>query len=533
MEKTKNLSALRLVAFAVALAIILGLSSVMLSFTASAETTNKDIKTGSFTITGKYDGYPCIDLGTELSFYDFVQNYNSFGYGFCVIPIVIKNNVTYYYKSNSSWNCFGYIDVYTATSSNGGTIFYSGTNFYPSSLAGDNGESYKNYKTVIKQASSGDGLVYVRYDYNKSKKEWVLNPTEYSVDFYDYKSNTYATNILPSDIKYVLVSNQSRFLQNKNRNNNWSDLDTIFSDNATFTAAGALPSAEFVSCKSAPTGYPEGVLWFEDWIKEGMQYPYFSWYIRDNGNQHSYSVKFSYNSSQVDTCEKVFNNRFYDELENVKQNPLLLFAESGVIYAASKLKWLVEQTGLLTSITAIQWKNLSYTDSFALSSDDMDFSSCENSGNKVFSVCLSDYSDIGRYFIYRADIIDNVSGQVLDTTFFCPLNKFNKGSSGYGSKIYDYGDNGDDMLDDLINNTPSVDPSIKNPFDISGDVIDNNYGGGSISDLNISDISSSLESSVNSVSVFFRFCWTLFPSQIWSVILLGLSLIIILRVLGR
>lgn len=174
MEKIKNLPVMRFVAFAVALVFILGLSSVMLSFTASAETTNKDIKTGSFTITGKYDGYPCIDLGTELSFYDFVQNYNTFGYGFCVIPIVIKNNVTYYYKSNSSWNCYGYIDVYTATSSNGGTIFYSGTNFYPNSLASDNGESYKNYKTVIKQASSGDGLVYVRYDYDKSKKNGFL-----------------------------------------------------------------------------------------------------------------------------------------------------------------------------------------------------------------------------------------------------------------------------------------------------------------------------------------------------------------------
>ncbi len=130
MEKIKNLPVMRFVAFAVALAIILGLSSVMLSFTASAETTNKDIKTGSFTITGKYDGYPCIDLGTELSFYDFVQNYNTFGYGFCVIPIVIKNNVTYYYKVNSSWNCYGFIDVYTATdSSDGGTIFYNGDCF--------------------------------------------------------------------------------------------------------------------------------------------------------------------------------------------------------------------------------------------------------------------------------------------------------------------------------------------------------------------------------------------------------------------
>ena len=38
MEKIKNLPAMRLAAFAVAVAIILGLSASMLSFTASAET---------------------------------------------------------------------------------------------------------------------------------------------------------------------------------------------------------------------------------------------------------------------------------------------------------------------------------------------------------------------------------------------------------------------------------------------------------------------------------------------------------------
>lgn len=245
--KEQGSAALRIVSFAVALAVVLGLASVMFQVTASAESTNKDIKTGSFSVSGYFDGYPCLNLGTELSFYDFVKNYNTFGYGFCVIPLVVKNNVTYFFKANSSWNCYGYIDVYTATSSNGGIIFYNGTNFFTNSLASDNGESYKNYKSVIKKSKDSNDLVYVRSDYDQTKKDWVLNNTEFSVNFYDYKSNTYADNVSPSDIKYVVVSNTSRFLQSKNRNNNWSDLDTIFSANATFTEAGALPSAEFLS----------------------------------------------------------------------------------------------------------------------------------------------------------------------------------------------------------------------------------------------------------------------------------------------
>lgn len=514
--KEQGSAALRIVAFAVALAVVLGLSSVMFQLTASAEASSSESDISTATdydkdiSVGTLKNYSCLQLGysSEID-YLHLRNlyyassspymfYTLFGVDSSDNLVALTSNIGSKYTSNN-YTGYQYANIpdtyylgklykfklgFSVSLSDSSFMCF---NMYKSNFDSDNFNQYVTYSSFDKSLYSKFYLVYTGSSDN---------------------SNAALTS----------------FVSDVSSNINGSD----FKDSSITT-----PSAEFVSCKSAPTGYPEGVLWFEDWIKEGMQYPYFSWYIRDNGNKHSYSVKFSYNSSQVDTCDKVFNNRFYDELENVIQNPLFLFAESGVIYAASKLKWLAEQSGLLTNITAIQWKNLSYTDSFALSSDDMDFTSCDNSGNRVFSVCLSDYSDIGRYFIYRADIIDNVTGQVLDTTFFCPLNKFTKGNSGYGSKIYDYVDNGDGMLDDLINNTPSVDPSIKNPFDISGDVIDNNYGGGSISDINISDISSSLESSVNSVSVFFRFCWTLFPSQIWTVILLGLSLIIILRVLGR
>lgn len=511
MEKQGS-AVMRIVAIAVAIAIVLGLASVMFHFTAGAEAADDVVSQ-----LGTLGNYNCIKFKAGQKI-DFMTLYNA------------SQSTTYVYGA-----VFGYKDgKFTSFTNNGFTVRPSSDGAYNDIVFC----SQTMYGTWLLGEKSIFDTVYAQFGFYQSSycSMWICvkdNEPEIrgvtklaasSQDFYNANGDTMYLVYTGSDSSWG-TQEQKDFrddIINHLTDRDYKDIDT-----------GNEPSAEFVSCKSAPTGYPEGVLWFEDWIKEGMQYPYFSWYIRDNGNHHSYSVKFSYNSSQVDTCEKVFNNRFYDELENVKQNPLLLFAESGVIFAASKLKWLAEQVGLLKNITAIQWKNLSYTDSFVLKSDDMDFTTCDNNGNRVFSVCLSDYSDIGRYFIYRADIIDNVTGQVLDTTFFCPLNKFNKGNSGYGSKIYDYGDNGDGMLDDLINNTPSVDPSIKNPFDISGDVIDNNYGGGSLSDLNISDIASSLESSVNSVSVFFRFCWTLFPSAIWSIILLGLSLIIILRVLGR
>lgn len=532
MEKIKNLPVMRFVAFAVALAIILGLSSIMLSLTASAETTNKDIKTGSFTITGKYDGYPCIDLGTELSFYDFVQNYNTFNYGFCVIPLVIKNNVTYFYKDNSSWNYYGYIDVYTTTSSNGGTVFNNGASFFTSSLSADNGESYKNYKTVIKATNKDSGVVYNLYKYDTNKSEWVLSwDIDYSMDFYDYKSNTYATNILPTDIKYVLVSNQSRFLQNKNRNNNWSDLDTIFSSSDyigidTLTA----PKAEFVTCASyQPEDNTTIPLWFKDFTSEGQQYPLFTYYVHDNGNKHSYSLKLSYSESAKESVKKVFNLRENTPADSDSATKDLI-ERIVAMYALHGVKIHNLTPYLRTALNLKFPNNLIYNQSFVLSSPEMDFSATGD--NKIYTICLSDYSDIIQCLIYKAEIIDNNTGLVLDTTYFTSKQTFNKGNSGFGSKVYDYGDKFDDMISDIKNNTPSVEPVKKDSFISDGDIISTNkhdyYSG-----LKIDDIFNSLESSASSLRAFFLLCMSIIPSGILTIILGGLSIVIVLRILGR
>lgn len=512
MEKIKNLPVMRFVAFAVALAIILGLSSVMLSFTVSAETADSTVSQ-----LGTLGNYDCIkfNYNSAVSVRAVVNKFNSYGTGKYVYGAVFgyKDGSFVQYTNNAINYCVG-VDK----------IIFNSTGFFPSWLDND---IYSNSEFIFTESSNSKACSTYRYSTDDGYKYGSMTACAGNLSLSEF-INTYG------DTFYAVFTSSSTGWTTQQLNAFKSDvMSNLNASKFKSEASASIPRGEFVSCKSAPSGYPEGVLWFEDWIKQGMQYPYFTWYIRDNGNKHSYSVKFSYNCTQVDICDKVFNNRFYDELENVKQNPLLLFAESGVVFAASKLKWLAEQVGLIENITAIQWKNLSYTDSFVLSSIDMDFTSSDNNGNKVFSVCLSDYSDIGRYFIYRAEIIDNVTGNVLDTTYFCPLNKFAKGSSGYGSKIYDYGDNGDGMLDDLINNTPSVNPNIKDNFTVNGNFIGDDIITGNLANIDISSIYSTLVSSANSVGAFFNACMTIIPPAFISIILTGLSLVIILRVLGR
>lgn len=129
----------------------------------------------------------------------------------------------------------------------------------------------------------------------------------------------------------------------------------------------------------------------------------------------------------------------------------------------------------------------------------MDFT--DTTGNKVYTITLSDYSAIKANTFYKAELIDLTTSEVLDVTYFTSAQSFNKSDSGNGTKIYDYGDKSDQMWDDLKNNTPSVDPSKGDNFNVGGDV-DTNFD--NLSNLNINDIISGLRTSISSVSVFFR-----------------------------
>ncbi|MBS1325070.1 MAG: hypothetical protein HP044_04005, partial [Oscillospiraceae bacterium] len=88
------------------------------------------------------------------------------------------------------------------------------------------------------------------------------------------------------------------------------------------------------------------------------------------------------------------------------------------------------------------------------------------------------------------------------------------------------------MIDDIKNNTPSVEPSNKDSFISDGDVINTTkydyYSG-----LKIDDIFGSLQSSASSLGSFFQACMNIIPAGILAVIIGGLSIVIVLRILGR
>ncbi len=506
--KEQGSAVLRIVAFAVALAVVLGLSSVMFQVTASAETADDTVAS----------------LGT-------IGNYRSIKF-----TAGQKLDVEFLYSaysSSTSTNLYGRVFGYK----NGKFVNFSNNNF------------------SIRPDSSGQ-YHYIYFCGSQFVYEWIPDSFESAYFQFGFYNNNYCNSCIrikngePSmgassiigdknvsftdtygDTMYIVFTAVDGTWSSTDEKNFVDDVinnhkDSDYKDSSDTSS----PTAKFITCASFTNPDGSFPLWVKDFIAEGHQYPMFTFAISDNGNNHKYSIVLSYNDNDLIAP---FIVGMYDELsDSDKRTGFKLTTAISKKFHVHGFIGITNMSDVLKkgciNIFEKNWVNLTYNRAFNLNSSDMDFT--DNTGNKVYTITLSDYSAIKANTFYKAELIDLTTSEVLDVTYFTSAQSFNKSESGNGTKIYDYGDKSDQMWDDLKNNTPSVDPSKGDNFNVGGDV-DTNFD--NLSNLNINDIISGLRTSISSVSVFFQACWSLFPAAFWSIILLGVSLIIILRILGR
>lgn len=512
MEKVKNLPVMRLAAFAVAVAIILGLSSALLSFTASAETVDDVVSQ-----LGTLGNYDCIKfkLGQHMTFEFLRDIYHRFNHQYVYGVVLGYKDGKFVSISNASTR----LSIKPRSSSDSSLVVsFCSVNMFESEYPGKYDVYYQHFVTNADSGKYGSTCFHSKNG-TGGDAGFIVLANSYSEFINQYGDTLYlvytASNSSWSDKQFVSLQND--IIDNLN-DSNYKDIDT-----------GTSPTAEFVTCASYTSDDNSIPLWFKDFTSEGQQYPLFTYYIHDNGNKHSYSLKLSYSSSAKDDVKKVFNLR-----ENTKEDTDATIKDVVerivAMYAIHGVKMHDLTPYLRTALNLKFPNNLTYNQAFVLSSPEMDFSATGN--NKVYTICLSDYSDIIQCLIYKAEIIDNNTGLVLDTTYFTSKQTFNKGNSGFGSKVYDYDDRYDDMISDIKNDTPSVEPDNKGDFVADGDIIQTGrydyYTG-----LKIDDIFGSLQSSASSLGSFFQACMNIIPAGILAVIIGGLSIVIILRILGR
>lgn len=508
--KEQGSAALRIVAFAVALAVVLGLASVMFSFTASAES----VESADDTVAS---------LGT-------IGNYRSIKF-----TAGQKLDVEFLYSaysSSTSTNLYGRVFGYK----NGKFVTFNNNNF------------------SIRPDSSGQYHI-IYFCGSQFTYEWIPDSFESAYFQFGFYNNNYCNSCIrikngePSmggssiigdknvsftdtygDTMYIVFTAVDGTFSSTDDKNLVDDVINNHKDSDFTDSSDTSSIAKFITCASFTNPDGSFPLWVKDFIAEGHQYPMFTFAISDNGNNHKYSMVLSYNDNDLIAP---FIVGMYDQLsDSDKRTGFKLTTAISKKFHVPGFVGITNISDVLKkgciNIFEKNWVNLTYNRAFNLNSSDMDFT--DNTGNKVYTITLSDYSAIKANTFYKAELIDLTTSEVLDVTYFTSAQSFNKSDSGNGTKIYDYGDKSDQMWDDLKNNTPSVDPSKGDNFNVGGDV-DTNFD--NLSNLNINDIISGLRTSISSVSVFFQACWSLFPAAFWSIILLGVSLIIILRILGR
>ena len=180
------------------------------------------------------------------------------------------------------------------------------------------------------------------------------------------------------DTLYLVYTSSNSMWNTTQMNDFCNDVvNNLTADNYKDIVTDTSPTAEFVTCASYTSDDNSIPLWFKDFTSEGQQYPLFTYYIHDNGNKHSYSLKLSYSSSAKDDVKKVFNLREYTKedtdstIKDVVERIVAMYAIHGV-----KIHDLTPY--LRTALNLKFPNNLTYNQAFVLSSPEMDFSATGN-----------------------------------------------------------------------------------------------------------------------------------------------------------
>ena len=514
-------SVLRIVAFAVALAVVLGLASVMFQITASAETAYDSVSQ-----LGTLGNFDCIKFkaGQKIDFntlYKQRNRYNSnyvigavFGYKDGKFIKFANNNFSIRPNSNSE-----YYDVYFCGTTMFGSWVYGDkavldsvyyqygvyNSSYCSMCLGvkDSDISVKGSTKLAVSSQSfydsvGDTLYLV---YTSSNSMW--NTTQMNDFCNDVVNNLTADNYKDFTPPPTGGSDNGRFIcfgnyKEYSYDEHLADISTgaVYQRNDYLSSEQTYYTAFMFDDNSCFN-------WADDRVSSGHIKMYSSTSIAFNYYNASDSVgavKLRVSKTQMFPMMRESDNAF-DITHYLVQHP------------ANKhfSRYVIISEGSLRSVPA--------------------------NSTATFRVNMQGYCNMDWNSYYLCEIVDVQTETVISSAMFVYTGK-NSGkfdgsnikNGNYISVDYEYTDGNNVNDGDL---TPDDDGTLPNLPNGVKDETYNPSGNYDLSNLDISDISKSLESSVNSVRVFFNSCWALYPVQIWTIILLGLTLIIILRILGR
>ena len=458
------------------------------------------------TIKGTISNYSCIKFMYDdwISIRTLYDDFNRFSddyiYGFV------------FYESNGSFVSFTNNNIHYTKGTN--SLVFCGNTFYPSWLDKD---AYSNSSYGFIESSGNIAFTY-RYgsdgSYNYGNQTLIIRNCTFA-DFPSFYSDTF----------YAVYFSSPTALSTSDLSAYQNDILNGLSP-SHFEASKVPASAKFLKLVDSSADSKLNIC---DWMRSGYQYPIVDFQINDNNFMDSYILKVGSNSTKTDLMQQLYQE------QQVKDGLSAALNFSGAalgINIPNGTDFVKKNVQLLMALTTCDtWD---YDTVTTISSDLFSFSD-PNVLSCIFSINLSDYLSIVPYNIYRLDIVSKSSAKILATCYFTSERAYSRGNSGYGVKQYTYGSvsdaNSDSSSNDYSGKPPTVTGNIADSTNVS-DFVSQNFNN-NLSNLDISSTFGSFQESLNSVSSFFQACWGLFPPAIWAIILCGISLIIILRVLGR
>ena len=513
MEKIKNLSALRIVAFAVAIAIILGLSSVMLSFTVSAENVSSDRVT--------------LEDGTQ------VPTIN----GFSIIGSKAVTNIMVSYVNKTYGDGLIFLIAQDRTTKD---IYYSR---YPQAYLHDKTYMYcyfpSGYDCTAPFATSDSSV----YDYFYIDDTYTAHHEGYSksykLSFFNASAEAVSPNL--SNLNYYWCYTSTI---------KWNHMNAV--------------SVSTIIGKSDNSGFKEGIKPPPGGGCENGRFICFGDYKEYTYDEHlaDISVGAAYQRNDYLSSEQTNYTAFmFDDTscfkwadERVNSGHIVMYSSTSIAFnyynssdSVGAVKFRVSKTQMFPSLRESD-NPFDVTHYFVMKPANKHFSRyviiSEGSLRAVpahstatFRVNMQGYCNMDWNSYYLCEIVDVQSDTVLSSVMFVYTGK-NSGKID-GSNIkdgsfisvdYEYQD-GNNVNDGSL--TPDEDGTLPNLPNGIKDETYNPSGNYNLSNLDISDIFSSLNQATASVGAFFQATLNIIPITIMTLIIGSLALLIVLRILGR
>lgn len=461
------------------------------------------------------NGYPIVGVQhmSNGSLLDVANHYNG-----CFTLFLVCKSADNYYICNLPQICF-----YGFTSDNSGILYYY---YMPKSGSGS---------SVIALSDLNKNLNKMRYEIllDSTKSQYYIDfrsTPDYLSSFVDWSGNDVTSSVDISNCSFYWAVNPN-FVWNKSSGKMTIDKLIASSDGSGFVAASILSRARFncfgnytevtfseIESKYTIGHFKKKTVTDEKWGKPATKY-YFSSspsLASDFPDYSSRYISFSY-----------FNDSSVTDGITIRVDAIYGFTSKDIDDILDINSYICSTHTYIPCVALYSSTSMSSVPSNTTVYYKMDLANALNGLSRVYTYVLSIYQNSDNKLLTSTCI--NWRGET-DEIFGCSTIGID--GNGIIESSIESSSTGD-TIDD-ITLVPDDTGNMQDDLLIADDIQpENKIFGVDLNNFSVTDISGELVQASSNASQFLQACYSLYPPAIWTIVIAGISLIVLLRILGR